>query len=341
MRRRARGVVFPPEMLTMAQASVVGEGFMGVNFLEDFGNVGNRGERIKFPGVLGTLAPEAIPNHTFGSYGYRFPARGRGWWNEPCRHSLAARGIPTSLPTDYPIYDSSILRMIEMDRWDLSVERGKDRHTINIVPELIPGVEWVEGGISDDRMAVDLTISRLERDDRGYLYPRLTPDSGYHAEIPAEEDGNLYRGMSWEEFQFVLRNGFIRSDGDYNIGDEEVGCTFFTEYPDTAAIYAGGFQPYYMVPTFNRPGYVVKVRRSPNLNIKALERGGDDVAVLGEIGVENIMEVYEARPYAIRPGHTELYRRYSPGRGEIYVEGSRFGPRVNIGYRRITQEVLG
>jgi hypothetical protein len=68
---------------------------MGVNFIEDFGNIGNEGKRVKFPGVLGSMAPEAIPPHRLGDPGYRFPSRGRGWFNESYRHSLAARGIPT------------------------------------------------------------------------------------------------------------------------------------------------------------------------------------------------------------------------------------------------------
>ena len=250
---------------------------------------------------------------------------------------MAARGIPTTIPTDYPIYDSSILRLIEGERWDLSVEEGKDRHTININPEPIPGVEWVETGVSNNRTAVDFNIAHLVKDDRGYLYPKLKPDSGYHEEIPAESDGDLYRGMSWEEFQFILRNGFIKSDGDYNLGDEEVGCTFFTEYPDTAAIYAGGFQPYYLVPTFKRPGYIVKVGRS-NVDVKPMARGGDDVAVLGEIDIDDIIEVYEARPYAIHPGYVELYQQYSQRYGTIYSEGSRFGPRVSVGHRRMGPE---
>ena len=94
-RKRARAIVFPANMVTLAQASVVGEGLMGVNFLEDFGNIGNKGKRRKFPGILETLAPEAIPPHRLGSP--RFGARGRrGWFHEPYRHSLAARGIKTN-----------------------------------------------------------------------------------------------------------------------------------------------------------------------------------------------------------------------------------------------------
>lgn len=93
MRKKARAIVIPPNTVLLAQASIVGEGFMGVNFIEDFGNIGNEGKRVKFPGVLGSMAPESIPPHRLGDPGYRFPSRGRGWYNEPYRHSLAARGI--------------------------------------------------------------------------------------------------------------------------------------------------------------------------------------------------------------------------------------------------------
>ena len=93
MRKRTCAIVIPPNTVLLAQASIVGEGFMGVNFIEDFANVGNKEERIKFPGVLGSLAPEAIPPHSLGDPEYRFPSRGRGWHNDPYRHSMASRGL--------------------------------------------------------------------------------------------------------------------------------------------------------------------------------------------------------------------------------------------------------
>ena len=111
MRRRARAIVIPPNTVLLAQASIVGEGFMGVNFIEDFGNVGNKGKRVKFPGVLGSMAPEAIPPHRLGDPEYRFPSRGRGWFDDPYKHSLAARGFKTAMEINPIMYGNNPVEM--------------------------------------------------------------------------------------------------------------------------------------------------------------------------------------------------------------------------------------
>jgi len=155
MKKRTRAIIIPPGVVTLAQASVVGEGFMGVNFLEDFANVGNKGKRVKFPGVLETLAPGARPKETLGSPGYRFPSKGRGWHCEPYRHSLAARGIKT-----HPMMERSIKRdpafWAEKEYW-LMTQRDFDDVDLDFEIELIEATRdtWVRLWKQRDR---DLNI---------------------------------------------------------------------------------------------------------------------------------------------------------------------------------------
>lgn len=268
----------------------------------------------------------------------------KGWHNEPQRHSLAAHGIRTrgiDVPGNIPIVDSAIRSLVEGDRWDLSIEPKKegqyeDIHTIAINPILIPGVEFASVGWLGSESAVDFNIAYIEdREDDEYIRStaRLDPESGYSEKMPAKEDGNFYRGMSWEEFQFVLRNGFIQSDYSYNF-PSEIGLTYYSEDPTTASSYGGSFQPYHMQPTFERPGYVVKIKKQPESRINR-ERsiGTNEIAVSGSIPLSEILEIYEIRPYQISPGYVEIREVYGES-GKVYREGSRMSPKVRVGYKK-------
>lgn len=270
----------------------------------------------------------------------------RGWHNESYRHALAAHGIRTrgiEVPGNIPIVDSAVKSLVEGDRWDLSIEPKKegqyeDMHTIVINPILIPGVEYANVGWLDSESAVDFNIAYIEDlGDDEYIRStaKLKPESGYSEKMPAEEDGNLYRGMSWEEFQFVLRNGFIQSDYSYNF-PSEIGLTYYSEDPTTASSYGGSFQPYHMQPTFERPGYVVKIKKQPESRINR-ERsiGTNEIAVSGSIPLGEILEIYEIRPYQISPGYVEIREVYGRESEKVYREGSRMSPSVRVGYKKM------
>ena len=269
----------------------------------------------------------------------------KGWYNESYRHSLAAHGIRTRgimVPGNLPIIDATVQKLIDEDRWDLSIEKGLYENYYNIImrSRLIPGVSYTNTGLKGNTVkAVDFNIAYIEEiDDEygGYLKPVLKPESGYSDKILASEDGNFYRGVSWEEFQFILNNGFIRSDCSYNLGEAQMGCTYFSEDPTTAASYGGTFQPYHMRPTFDKPGFVVKIKQQPETRIdRKVSLGTNEIAVVGDVPISEIMEIYEIRPYAIGEGYVEIYQRYIPGKGEVYVEGSRSTPSVHVGYKKL------
>lgn len=247
------------------------------------------------------------------------------------------------LPVGVPIIDPTIKSMVEMGRWDLKAEEVRYKYTrpgtlfrVWIRSKLVPGVEYLKTGFEGSKeTAVDTRIARVEDED-GVLRPSLRPESGYDEAIPAEEDGNLYRGVSWEEFQFIKEHCKIESNCSYNLGECEIGRTYFSEDPKMAAHYGGTFQPYHLQPTFDKPGYVIKIRKQPPEKIDAkVSIMHSEVALIGSVPVLEIIAVYEIRPYAVKPGDVELrldpYGRWGSG----FYEGSRTGPGVWVGYRKL------
>lgn len=249
------------------------------------------------------------------------------------------------LPAGVPILHPTIREMVEMGRWDLKAEEEKGEYIqpgthfeVKIQPRPVPGVKQFKTGFRGrDDTAVDTRIAHVERNaelDMEFYRPALNPESGYVDKIPAKADGNLFRGLSWEEFQFIRQQCKVVSNCSYNLGECQMGRTFFSEDPETAAHYGGTFQPYHLQPTFERPGYVIKVRRPPPEKIDAaVSSGTNEIAVIGELPASDILAVYEIRPYAIEPGFVELRIEY--GREKGFHEGSRRSPDVWVAYRKL------
>jgi hypothetical protein len=115
--------------------------------------------------------------------------------------------------------------------------------------------------------------------------------------LPAQpSDDIIWRGMSREELESIIRTGEIRSKGIYNLGEDQVGLTYFSPTPRSAQSYATGFAPNHLQPTPDRPAYVVGIRRPPASRTRvAAGTGGDEVGVTGAIPRGEIVEVYEGR----------------------------------------------
>jgi hypothetical protein len=247
------------------------------------------------------------------------------------------------LPKGVPIIDPTIKQMVELGRWDLKAEPLQYKYVqpgtqfrVFIRPRLVPGVEYFGTGFEGHsrQTAVDTRLATLEDRDN-IVSPALRHESGYVEKIPAERDGNLYRGVSWEEFQFIKEQCKIESNCSYNLGECEIGRTYFSEDPDMAAHYGGTFQPYHMQPSFDRPGYVIKIRKQPPERIDLKVSREDETAVIGSVPVSEIIAIYEIRPYAISPGDVELRLNDRGGHGAGFYEGSRMGPSVRVAYRKL------
>lgn len=241
---------------------------------------------------------------------------------------------------DIEILDPTIRELIELERWDLTVEKPSwcheepcDAFLIRMSPKVIPKMKKFTTKYGKEEF-YDSEISEIKcEEDR--CSPKLKPDSGYSEKIGADKNGDLYRGMSWEEFQSIKNTGMVQSKGGYNIGESQMGFTYFSENPDTAAHYGGNFQPYPLLPTFDRPGYVIKIRR-PSIDRLNLKMAPNEIGVKGSIPISDIIEVYEIRPYSISIGEVEIRRVWGRDFPQ-FTEGSRFSPMVYVAYKKITQ----
>lgn len=231
----------------------------------------------------------------------------------------------------------SIKDMEAGGNWQLRFVKTRDRdsHEYSIEPKTLPaGIRKVALQIAvngevvrtQDRL-YDPSMATLEATDYALNDPTLK--AGWDKSIPEEaEPGYLYRGMSFGEWEAAQRSGYLQSTGDYNLGDAQVGLTFFSTHSNQAASYAAGFAPWQFAPTFGRPAIVVKVKdpgTARSFGTADTERG-----VPGRVSVKDVSEVFEGHVYSVRPGMMELYRDHNG-----YTEGSRSTPSVNLGWRRV------
>ena len=148
---------------------------------------------------------------------------------------------------------------------------------------------------------------------------------------PLPGDNIIYRGMSAEEYAFFQRTGKIESIGDYNIGDEQRGLTYWTTQPESAVSYANSFAPQRHKPTFQLPAYVVAAKR-PKETRHVAGVGEHEVGVARPITADEVLAVWRGRVYSLEPGWFEL--RGSPD-GKKYRQGSATGVSTGVAWDRI------
>ncbi len=242
------------------------------------------------------------------------------------------------------ILNQTVNELLKSDRWDLEISEKagqfaypEEQYSIKVAPLKGPGITQVLDH-RGNTIYIDSRIAKLQITEQdGYKTSKvvLKEGSGYvdHLDdVDVPSDGNFFRGMSFEEMQSIKQSGFIGSNGAYNIGDKQIGLTYFTESFSTARSYASGFAPYPMLPTFGRPSYVVKVKRPSNSQIDETAAPKGEFGVKGSIPQSQILEIYELRPKGMKPGFVELHRK---GYSTEYSEGSRSSPDSYVVYKRV------
>ena len=153
---------------------------------------------------------------------------------------------------------------------------------------------------------------------------------------PSEEC--MYRGISAPELKNIMSTGYIQSDAHLNFEDQQ-DVTCFASNADQAYSYAGGFAPWYEAPSYEEPGYVLEVRKSPE---GVVNRVGE-IEVPGKVSNTNIIKVYEvkiAEEYAgnfdLRADYPDMETGVSPLR-----EGSSFGLSQKYLIREVPREEWG
>ena len=131
-------------------------------------------------------------------------------------------------------------------------------------------------------------------------------------ELVEPDDNVLYRGMSAEEYRGALDQGYIKSKGDYNIGPEQQGLTFYSTSPSQAETYSNSFTPTGFKATPDRPAYVVAIKKPETIDYVT---GRTEFGIKKEVPTSEIVEVFEGQPY--------MYQ------GDVRIQDDWGGPNVS------------
>lgn len=181
----------------------------------------------------------------------------------------------------------------------------------------------------------DPDISKLQKQNEGESFETQTPilksESDYHQQIQAKETpGMIYRGMSNEEFNNIMKTGKIRSRGDYNMDGQE-GLTYFSTDPSAASNYAHSFAPLHHKATGEHNAYVIGVK-DPGTGVKIEGTGEHEVGIPHEIDVDQIREIHIGKAYASHSGDQELNKEWGQSK---FTTGSSSFPVTHIAWKKV------
>lgn len=262
------------------------------------------------------------------------PRDDTGKWTGALSAGLSAAGLPPDLPL-HDVGAGAIKEALAEGRWQFEGAPSKysrGAFDLTVTPKVIDGVKTIEDEYGD-KVFYD---SRLATVKGGKVVANA---EGWHDDIPAKaEDGMLFRGMRYEEYQAIQKSGQINSAGDYNFENQE-GLTYFSTDPSQARIYASGFAPWQHEATFDKPAIVIKVKDPGTAHevTGQLNRGStSERGIPGRVDASAITDVYVGRAYRIKPGKVELYETYDrASKKGVYTEGSRQSPSTWVVWKRL------
>mgnify|MGYP001305132364 FL=1 len=183
-----------------------------------------------------------------------------------------------------------------------------------------------------DRATVEFTPDEVTLDSGEVVdlgRNKIVPTKGALTieDLVTPDENVIYRGMSAEEYRNAMDDGFIQSKGKYNIGDEQKGLTFFSLSPSQAQTYANDFTPAGFKATPDRPAYVVAIKL-PDNDYPIGQVNGSEVGLKGAISTDEIVSVFEGRPYEFS---ADLTLRDDFGR--TFMSGS--GPTSRVTWEKL------
>jgi hypothetical protein len=176
----------------------------------------------------------------------------------------------------------------------------------------------------------EITDMDISEDQWGTNFKKRLKE-GWLDQLPTNPE-LIYRGMSSEEYQYIQSTGKIQSLGDYNLGDEQIGLTYFSTNPNSAAHYAHGFAPTQYMATPNKPAYVIAIPKRESVYVAGT--GESEVGVRGSIDASEIQEVWIGMPYWLTgEGSVDIINDWNGRR-----PGSRSAPSLSIAWKKIFPE---
>jgi len=122
--------------------------------------------------------------------------------------------------------------------------------------------------------------------------------------IPVRSDW-VYRGMSWEEWQYIRRTGQVMSNAGYNLGGQE-NLTFYGN-AETAMFYSNSFAPIQFKASVKKPGVVIAIPRQlvmSHADHDHIPEG--EFAHAGPLDAKNITAAWMLVPTRTRSGSFEI-----------------------------------
>lgn len=159
-------------------------------------------------------------------------------------------------------------------------------------------------------------------------------------EIP-NNPNYVYRGMSYEEWQFIKKNGFIQSKGNYNLGDVQNNLTFYGN-AQSATYYASDFAPVAYKTSIKKPSIVIAIPRNLVKSHEDDPKGipQSEYAHYGKLDSSNIKEVWMLVPEKAEKGIFSIvfeYKSIKDAAGKyssvFYLTNPREGSRKNPSIR--------
>lgn len=221
-------------------------------------------------------------------------------------------------------------------RYDVILTNIRDSYEVIFEFELKPkGFRQPELSQPEDFL-YDFNIKH--RDGKTGSYIHKTPKDAI-AEIPKDPD-LVYRGMSWEEWSFIKKNGFIQSKGSYNF-DSQNNLTFYGS-AETAEYYANSFAPNPFKTSLKKPSVVISISRR---NVKGHEDFPDKIpsnefAHIGKLDIKEIKGAWMLSPVKSKSGKFEIILTYiNDGNNSFRLgkprEGSRSNPSIGYAIRKL------
>jgi len=228
--------------------------------------------------------PEYDPS-SVGSFGANLFAKG---FDAPSEETLGLmRGKYPNMEAREEVYRVGERKNPQYGGTDIKVGPEKPLQEVPVSPE------------DPERRSVFIDPDRARVEYDGELYNNIVPTKGalYIEDIVEQSDDVLYRGMSAEEYRSALEQGYIKSKGDYNLGTEQEGLTFFSTRPSQAESYANNYTPEGFKATPDRPAYVVAIKKPNKIDYVT---GDTEMGLKGEIPTSDIVEVFEGKPYLFK-----------------------------------------
>ena len=223
----------------------------------------------------------------------------------------------------------SIREKVERGAWNLTVEKVKTDYrgtTTKIAINVPVPSNWVKHTKPYPSSGVEYyDPDKVVLDEDGRTAIKIDTE----AAIPkTATPGVIYRGMSWEEYQGALENGHFKSRGDYNLGEAQVGLTYYSSDPGQAVSYAHSYAPSAYKATPGRPAVVVGVADPGDHYV--VPQQPTELGIRTPVPTSAIREVYFGDPILAQPGDTEVIQES----GRPPMEGSGMSPSVWVNWRK-------